>query len=139
MRVLSQTGGRDEPGFSLLEVLLATVIFAITFFSLAASWRYHELSLRKYRNRNAARFLLSQEMERIMSYPYSVMSSGLDDRTQDLRREIDGLETVQTFGISGEIEENADETLKDVTVRVTFDEMGQTRIMELRSRAFRSQ
>ena len=57
-------------GFNLLEVLLASLLFAISFAGIAAGWRFHELSLQKYRNRNAAKFLLQQEMERLMAYSY---------------------------------------------------------------------
>jgi type II secretion system protein I len=126
-------------GFTLLEVLLATMIFAVTFAGLAASWSYHELGLRKFRNRNAARFIVEQEMERVMAHPYSVLEDALDNRTQSLQREIDGQVSIQDFEVSGEIVENADETLKDVTITVTFTENNETRKLELHSRAFRSQ
>lgn len=132
-------GGHRPLGFSLLEVLLASIIFAITFAGLAASWKYHELSLRKYRNRNAARFLLSQEMERVMAHPYGNLEDGVQNTTQWLYREIDGVVAKQAFELSGEVDENADETLKDITIKVTFEENNEVREMELRSRAFRSQ
>jgi prepilin-type N-terminal cleavage/methylation domain-containing protein len=134
-----QGRGERAAGFSLLEVLLASIIFSITFAGLAASWKYHELSLRKYRNRNAARFLLSQEMERVMAHPYSNLQDGVQDTTQWLYREIDGVVSKQAFEISGDVDENAEETLKDVTIAVTFEENNEVRTMELRSRAFRSQ
>lgn len=126
-------------GFNLLEVLVGAVLFASIFAGLAASWMYHEQSLKKFRNRNAARHLLQQEMERITAQKYANLESAIDNRTLWLAREIDGQEIRQEFQVLGQVVENTDETLKDITVTLTFEEANEVRTLVLRNRVFRSQ
>ncbi len=128
-----------QAGFNLLEVLLGAMLFASVFAGLAASWMYHEQSLKKFRNRNAARHLLQQEMERITAQRYGNLENAIDNRTLWLAREIDGQEIRQEFLVSNQVVENADETLKDVVVTLEFDEKNETKRLVLRSRVFRSQ
>lgn len=103
-------------GFNLLEVLLASLLFAISFAGIAAGWRFHELSLQKYRNRNAAKFLLQQEMERLMAHSYYGLEAGAGTSTRLLQREIDGVASPQEFTVESQVVENAAMTVKDVTV-----------------------
>lgn len=130
---------RNAAGFSLLEVLMGAILFASVFAGLAASWMYHERSLKKFRNRNAARFLIQQEMERITAQRYGNLEKAINDRTLWLAREIDGQEARQEFRVSSQVVENADETLKDVVVTLEFEERNETKKLVLRSRVFRSQ
>lgn len=126
-------------GFNLLEVLLATLIFAISFAGIAAGWRYHELALRQYRNRNAARFLLQQEAERVMAHPYVNLEDAVGTSVHTLKRTIDGAVVAQEFAVESRVQENAGRTLKSLVVSVTFMERNQTQRLVVHSRVSRGQ
>lgn len=126
-------------GFSLLEVLLAAMIFATAIGGVAASWKYQERSIKKYRNRNAARMLAQQEMSRLTAHLYTNLNDASRDTTLTLNREVDGVVTPKEFHTNTTIVENADETLKDITIEVTYNEQNETKKFVVRTRRYRSE
>ncbi len=139
MRLWLVRGRRGSAGFNLLEVLLASLIFTISFAGIAAGWRYHELALRQYRNRNAARFLLQQEAERVMAHPYVSLEDAVGTSVHTLNRTIDGTVVTQEFTVESQVQENAGRTLKSLAVSVTFTERNQTQRLVVHSRVSRGQ
>ena len=115
------------------------MLFASVFAGLAASWLYHEHSLKKFRNRNAARYLVEQEMERLTAQRYANLEEAIDNRSLWLSREIDGKEIKQEFQVTSQVVENPEETLKDITITLTFNESNESKTLLLRNRVFRSQ
>lgn len=115
------------------------MLFAISFAGVAAGWQYHEFSLQKYRNRNAARFLMTQEVERVLAHSYVGLENGVGSGVRVLEREIDGVSSSQEFLVESEVVENTAKTLKDITVTVTFTERNQTQRLVVRTRASRGQ
>ena len=139
--MLRSLRGKGRLGFGLLEVLLASIIFATAIGGVAASWKYQERSIKKYRNRNAARMLAQQEMTRLTAHRYANLedAKSLGNTTLVLNREIDGVTTPKEFFSQTTIVENADETLKDITVSLTYEEQNETRQFVLRTRVYRSE
>jgi len=139
MRGEPKRGHRQSSGFSLLEVLLGAILFASVFSGLAASWTYHEHSLKKFRNRNAARHLIEQEMERILAHRYNGLEDEAGTRVLTMTREIDGQAVDQAFTVESEVAENDEHTLKDITVTLSFKESNELKTLRLRNRVHRSQ
>ena len=139
MRGEPKGGHRRSSGFSLLEVLLGALLFASVFSGLAAAWTYHEQSLKKFRNRNAARDLIEQEMERILARRYGTLETEAGTRVLTMIREIDGQPVEQEFTVESVVVENAENTLKDITVTLTFTESNEVKTLRLRNRVHRSQ
>ena len=126
-------------GFNLLEVLLASMLFAVVIGGVAATWRYHELSLEKYKNRNAARFILQTEMGEVMARSYVTVDLRSGTTVQAIERMIDGVTARQEFTVTTSVEENAARTLKTITVTVSFSEKNQTQTLTVRTRKARGQ
>jgi hypothetical protein len=122
-----------------MEVLLASIIFASVIGGLAAAWTFQERSIKKYRNRNAARMLIEQEMARLTAHTYSNLQDAARDTTLTLNREVDGVVTSKSFESKTEVIENADKTLKDITMTLTFTEQNEQKSMVLRTRVYRSE
>lgn len=136
---LAISSGFNRVGFSLLEVMFAALIFASVIGGIAVTWRFHERSVQKYRNRNAAQLILSQEMERITAHPYTNLEDARRTVTIPLVRSINGVETAVPFQVSSDIYEHPSRRLKDITVSVTFTEQNQTLTLSAVSRKFISQ
>lgn len=132
-------GSRVQGGFSLLEVLLAALIFATVVGSVAASWKYQERSMKKYRNRNAARLMAEQELGRLTAHNYTNLEDAARDTTLTLNREVDGVVTPMSFDTVTNIKENKERTLKDVTITVGFSESNEEKSFTLRTRVYRSE
>lgn len=115
------------------------MIFAVVVGGVAASWQYQERSMRKYRNRNAARLLASQEMSRLTAHTYTNLEDASRNTTLTLNREVDGVVTPQEFTTTTTIVENADETLKDITVLISFVESNESKSFTLRTRVYRGE
>ena len=117
------------------------MIFATAIGGVAASWKYQERSIKKYRNRNAARMLAQQEMTRLTAHSYANLedAKSLGDATLVLNREIDGVTIPKEFFSKTTIVENADETLKDITVSLTYKEQNETKQFVLRTRMYRGE
>lgn len=126
-------------GFSLLEVLLASLIFSSVIGGLAAAWRFHEKSLQKYRNQNAARTILTQELERICAHTYENLDEAVGTRSFDLIRTVDGVATTETFTVTSTLSENSEGSLKDIVATVKFVDQGENHDFTVRTREFRSQ
>lgn len=140
---------RKSRGFNLLEVLLAGILFAIVIGGVAMGWLYHEKSLEKYRNRNMARLMLQQEMEKVLAGSYFELenrvtckdpaTNGHTPIQQALTRSIDSVNTEQDFTIESDVQENASKTLKTITVKVTFTEKNQEHTLTVQTRMARGQ
>lgn len=128
-----------QRGLSLLEVLLAAMLFAVTIGGVATTWRYHELSLEKYQNRNTARYLAQCELSEIAARSYVTIDSRKGANVQELERTIDGVKIKQPFTVTTDVEENAGKTLKTVTVTVSFVEKNETKQLKVRTRVARGQ
>jgi hypothetical protein len=115
------------------------MIFATAIGGVAASWKYQERSIKKYRNRNAARMMAQQEMTRLTAHSYVNLEDAERDTTLVLNREIDGVTIPKEFFSDTTIVENADETLKDITVSLTYNEQNETKEFTLRTRVYRSE
>ena len=126
-------------GFTLLEVLLASIIFSSIIGGLAVAWRFHEKSLQKYRNQNAARTILTQELERICAHTYENLDEAVGTRSFDLIRTVDGVATTETFTVTSTLSENSEGSLKDIVATVSFVDQGETHSFTVRTREFRSQ
>lgn len=126
-------------GFSLLEVLLAALMFAAIIGGLATTWRFHERSVQKYRNRNAAQLILTQEMERITAHPYTNLEDAVRTVTIPLIRSIDNVETEVPFVVSSSVSEHPSRALKDINVTVTFVEQNQSLTLRALTRKFISE
>lgn len=118
---------------------MASVIFATTVGGLAASWKYQERSIKKYRNRNAARILAQQEMSRLTAHLYPNLEKASRDTSLILNREVDGIVTPKEFYCATTVVENSDETLKDIIIELTYDEQNETKRFVLQTRMYRSE
>lgn len=115
------------------------MIFATAIGGVAASWKYQERSIKKYRNRNAARMMAQQEMTRLTAHSYVNLEDAARSTTLTLNRELDGVVIPKDFVANTLIVENADGTLKDVTITLTYEEQNDNRQFVLRTRVYRSE
>ena len=61
------------------------------------------------------------------------------DTTLTLNREVDGVVTPKDFQTTTTIVENADETLKDITIEVSYNEQNDSKKFVVRTRRYRSE
>lgn len=115
------------------------MIFATAIGGVAASWKYQERSIKKYRNRNAARMLAQQEMSRLTAHLYTNLEDAARSTTLTLNREVDGVVTPKQFQTTTTVVENADETLKDIAIEITYEEQNETKKFVVRTRMYRSE
>lgn len=104
-------------GFSLLEVIIGSLLFATIFGGLAATWVLQEHGMRKYRDHNISRFLAEQEMERKIAGGFAQLLNGSTTQTLRVERKIDGVSTFQDFRVTTTVE-NKNEIKADLTVSV---------------------
>jgi prepilin-type N-terminal cleavage/methylation domain-containing protein len=70
-----------EEGFSLIEVMIALVVFLIGFLGMAGLLATITQSNRGATNRTRADQVLYQKVEEFMSTPYATITSGVDQDT----------------------------------------------------------
>ncbi len=109
-----------------MEVVLGAILFSVVILGLALVSYYHEMSLRQYRDRNAARLLLQQEMERVMAHHYPNLEEAAGLKTIPFRRELDGVVSEQDFEIETEVTENPNRIEKTVVSTVRYQANNET-------------
>ena len=113
--------GRRQ-GFTLLELVLASLVFAFTLGTVAAVWVQYDKSLAKSADRNAALFFAQTEMENCQRAGFrEVESLATPAREHHLRWWIDDAEVVTTYKTRVEVESTRPE-LKEVLVEVSYGE-----------------
>lgn len=125
-------------GFSLLEVVIGSLIFATIFGGFAATWVIQERGLRKYRDHNVARFLAEQEMERAMAAGFGRLTSVASGRPRivQLERKVDGVSTLQDFSVTASLENKTD--LKADLIVVVENAGNEKNRFELRTIVFKT-
>lgn len=134
---------RRRVGFNLLEVILGTFIFVITFASLAAGWVIQERAAKKYRDRNAAMVFARNEIENAVAvgFPdletYVATANASDEIT--IERSVDGLPTTRTFRRQLQVSPGSSADIKDLVVAITYrDDRDEERKVELETSIFYS-
>lgn len=128
---------RSRQGFSLIEVLLGALLFASVFSGLAASWHYQEKSLKQYRNRNAARYILQKEVERVLAKGFYNIEVGTAKNSFKLIRKLDGEKVEQIFEVETKVTQNSVKNLKYLSFTISFNENNETKKLNVRSSVFR--
>jgi hypothetical protein len=147
-------------GLNLLEVVLAGFIFAAVLAGLAASWRSHEVALRRFRDGNSARLLLQLGMEQFLSkgfnnlnryaeylndpvsFPPAERDAFRNELIRDVRiaRSVDAVRIESEYHLETTVSRhNADETLLDVRTTITYVDRGAERKLSVESTVFRSE
>ncbi len=105
-------------GFSLLEVVIGTVLFTIVFSGFAASALIQERAFKKYRDHNLLRYLAESELEATLSKGFDGLMSyaGTTPKTLQIERKSDGVSTFQSFQVLVQIE-NKTELSADLIVK----------------------
>jgi prepilin-type N-terminal cleavage/methylation domain-containing protein len=125
-------------GFSLLEVILAVMVFAIVFTGIAATWAFHERSMRQYRDTNTARVLAKTEMERALAFGFAAVDNAARTQVVKIRRTVDGRQSTKDFTVTTEVSESIPDSLKEITVTVEFQSPTSPGKLVLRSRVYRT-
>jgi prepilin-type N-terminal cleavage/methylation domain-containing protein len=125
-------------GFSLLEVILAVMLFAIVFTGIAAAWAFHEKSMRQYRDKNTARLLAKTEMERGLAFGFFFVDNAARSHVVKLRRTVDGRDSTKDFTVTTEVSESIPGSLKEITVTVDYLSPTSPGKLVLRSRVYRT-
>lgn len=125
-------------GFSLLEVVVATILFTIVFGGFAASALIQEKALKKYRNHNLLRHLAESEIEATLSRGFDDLTSyaGTTPKTIQIERKVDGVSTFQEFELRVQIENKTLFTADIIVSAQTLKEPPER--FELRTVAFKT-
>ena len=86
-----------------------------------------------------ARMLAQQEMSRLTAPLYTNLEDAARSTTLTLNREVDGVVTPKQFQTTTTVAENADETLKDIAIEITYEEQNETKKFVVRTRMYRSE
>lgn len=113
---------KRSSGFSLLELVLASLVFAFALGTVAAMWAYYDKSLAKSADRNAALFFAQTEMENCQRAGFRELEAlATPSREHQLRWWIDDAEVVTVYRSRVQVESTRPE-LKEVLVEVSYGE-----------------
>lgn len=118
---------RRPRGFSLLEILLGSVLFATVLVYLAGIWGVHARVIGHTRDRMVANFIAGQQMENCITAGFRSVNLMMGPPIPEtITTTINGESQEVTYYCTVQVAKHPTpalaETMKVVTVRVSFDE-----------------
>lgn len=108
-------------GFSLLEVVIGVFIVLVTLGSVSAVFTLQDRAFHKYRDTNMVRFVAESEMERLLSFGFTVIPDKLGPypKTVEVERLVDAAVSRSAYIVDAAFIERADEESGELIITAT--------------------
>ena len=124
---------RRRRAFTLLEVVIASFIFVVVLGALVTVWVHHDRAQSDTKGRLIAGLLAEETMERCVASGFFLLEEIAEEgpRTREVLLEEEGQGSPISFTTTVEVEENAEEDLRVVTVKVQYQEREEAKSLSL--------